>query len=91
MNECCFIGSSMSLKVHTNSKTTRRFPRYWRVATPQSFRTRRFTTPRCPNYRRVVLLFVWRKFCADLNLWAINLKFSQILENYVTYNLQSDW
>ena len=24
---------------------------------------------------------------ADLNLWAINLKFLQILENYVTYNL----
>ena len=39
------------------------------------------------KYRGVVLLFVWQKFRADLNLWAINLKFLQILENYVTYNL----
>ena len=37
--------------------------------------------------RGVVLLFVWQKFRADLNLWAINLKFLQSLENYVTYNL----
>ena len=65
MNKCCFKGSSMGLKVHTNSKTT---PRYF-------------------GNRGVVLLFVWQKFRADLNLWAINLKFSQILENYVTYNL----
>ena len=28
-----------------------------------------------------------KKFRADLNLWAINLKFLQILENYVIYNL----
>jgi len=34
-----------------------------------------------------VLLFVWQKFRADLNFWAINLKFLQILENYMTYNL----
>ena len=66
MNDCCFKGSSMGLKVHTNSKTT----------------------PRCPKYRGVVLLFVWQKFRADLNLWAINLKFLQILENYVTYNFR---
>ena len=87
MNECCFKGSSMGLKAHTNSKTTCRFPRYWRVTTPRSFGTRRVATPRCPKYRPVVLLFVWKEFRADLNLWAINLKFSQILENYVTYNL----
>ena len=40
MNECCFKGSSMGLKVHTNSKTTRRFPRYGQDATPWSFGTR---------------------------------------------------
>ena len=73
MNECCFKGSSMGLKVHTNSKTTPRYFRNWGVATPR--------------YRGVVLLFVWLKFRADLNLWAINLKLSHILENYVTYNL----
>ena len=39
------------------------------------------------TYRQVVLLFVWQKFCADLNLWAINMKFSQVLDNYMTYNL----
>ena len=27
-----------------------------------------------------------KEICADLNLWAINLKFLQILDNYVTYN-----
>ena len=31
--------------------------------------------------------FCWMKrIRADLNLWAINLTFVQILENYVTYN-----
>ena len=30
---------------------------------------------------------LYEKIHADLNLWAINLKFWQILENYVTYNL----
>ena len=32
-------------------------------------------------------MFAWQKFCADLNLWDINLVFLQILENYVTYNV----
>jgi len=38
MNECCFKGSSMGLKVHTNSKTT---PRY--------FGHRGVAIPRCPK------------------------------------------
>ena len=46
MNECCFKGSSMGLKVHTNSKMTRQFPRYL---------YRGVATPGFPKYRGVAL------------------------------------
>ena len=71
MNQCCFKGSSMGLKVDTNIKMTHRFPRNWRIPTPQ-----------CPKYQGVVLLFVWKIFVVILIC-----EVSQILENYVTYNL----
>jgi len=51
------------------------------------FGNRGVATPRFPKYQGVVLLFVWNKIHADLNLWAINLKFSQIVDDYVTYVL----
>jgi len=49
MNECCFKGSSMGLKVHTNSKTTPRYFGNRGVATPRYFGYRGVATPRCPS------------------------------------------
>ena len=36
----------------------------------------------------VVLLFVWKKICADLNLWAADLKFSHNVDGYVIFILE---
>jgi len=34
---------------------------------------------------------LYKEIRAGLNLWAINLKFPQILDNYITYNLWKFW
>jgi len=73
MNECCFKGSPVS-KVPASCDS------------PVS-KDRRVATRRYLGNRRVVLLFVFKNIRGDLNFWAINLKISQIVVNYVTYNL----
>ena len=48
LNECCFKGSSMGLKIHTNSKTTPRCLGHQGVTTPQCPMYQGVATPRCP-------------------------------------------
>ena len=50
MNECCFKGSSMGLKVHTHSKTTP-----WYLGKFWIFSGSNFATPLCIGHRGVAL------------------------------------
>ena len=49
MNDCCFKGSSMGLKVHTNSKMTPWFFGNRGVATPWYFGHLGVATPQYPK------------------------------------------
>ena len=88
MNECSFKGSSMGLKAPQTVKWLAAFQGTGESQLLGPLEPGESQLPGVQStYQGVVLLFVWQKFCADLNLWAINLQFSRILETYETYNL----